>query len=153
MAIVVERQCGYFVIIFLAVVLAVEIDALMQSSVVIIMSLIGHNHMAELGAGHHHTRGGIGKGLNDHILLVGNDHKAHALLPVAQTDKTEVLFEKVLRFGLLNGFVRLRILGHSHLLGSFGLHNITVSVALSLSSRHDKRAQQTHQKSFHISQF
>ena len=138
-AVVAERCSGHFEIIGLAIVLASEVDVLMQSAGVL-MALINHYLVAQRATAHHLARFSIGKRLYNKVGLAGNNHETHAGLPVAHTHIAEILVEEVDR--VVSFLLLLRGVGLLDLRLHFdGLHNVfqlSRRLCLYLHGRHEK---------------
>ena len=91
------------------------------------MALIHHNIIVQAGAAHLLAGIGIAEGVHQQVVLLRNNHEAHAVLPVTHAVVTEVLTHKVFRLRIFvcdvacrNGSLRSRLL---HILG---LDNIRI---------------------------
>ena len=91
------------------------------------MTLVHHNLVAQAHAAHLLARAGIGKGLDNEVILLGDNHEAHALLPVAKAVELEVVAHEVV--GRLHGVDGHGVALHRYhggFLGVLGLDDIGI---------------------------
>ena len=115
----------------------------------VFMAFVDHDVVAQTGTAHLLACNGIAEGIHQHVILLGNHHKAHAFRPVAHTNIAEVLAHKVA--GLLFLLLLLSLVGHlghlHHRLHALGLDDIGIELSHASEHGHRHCCQQKH--SFH----